>query len=113
MTKADKELADLEEVFGALAHASRRQILLALWLRGGSLSAGQIAERFSCKWPTITRHLTLLVSARLITVRKDGRERIYTLDRDRLTTVVTRWLHWFDGDPPRSPLPPRPTSGNG
>ena len=96
MIKGDKELADLEEVFGALAHASRRQILLALWLRGGALSAGQIAERFSCKWPTITRHLNLLVSAGLVSVRKEGRERLYTLDRARLMEVVGGWLRWFE-----------------
>ncbi len=96
MNKADKELADLEGVFAALAHASRRQILLVLWLRGGTLSAGQIAERFSCKWPTITRHLSLLVSAGLIGVRKEGRERFYTLDRDRLIKVVSGWLQWFE-----------------
>jgi DNA-binding transcriptional ArsR family regulator len=102
MTKADKELADLEDVFGALAHASRRQILLALWLRGGVLSAGQIAERFSCKWPTITRHLNLLVSAGLISVRKEGRERFYTLDRDRLIKVVGGWLRWFEANQHKS-----------
>jgi DNA-binding transcriptional ArsR family regulator len=95
MTKAARELADLEEVFGALAHASRRQILLALWLRGGTLSAGQIAERFSCKWPTVTRHLSLLVAAGLVHVQKEGRERLYTIDRDRLTKVVGDWLRWF------------------
>jgi DNA-binding transcriptional ArsR family regulator len=98
MIKAERALADLERVFGALAHASRRQILLALYLRGGTLSAGQIAERFSCKWPTITRHLNLLVSAGLITVRKKGRERIYTLDRDRLVRVAGEWLRWFETD---------------
>jgi DNA-binding transcriptional ArsR family regulator len=98
MTKADKELADLEGVFGALAHASRRQILLTLWLRGGVLSAGQIAERFSCRWPTITRHLGLLVSAGLISVRKEGRERFYTLDRDRLINVAGGWLRWFENN---------------
>ena len=96
MTKADKELADLEAVFRALAHSSRRQILLVLWLRGGTLSAGQIAERFSCKWPTITRHLSLLVAAGLVSVRKDGRERFYILNRDRLIEVVGEWLKWFE-----------------
>jgi DNA-binding transcriptional ArsR family regulator len=98
MIKADRALADLEEVFGALAHASRRQILLVLCLRGGTLSAGQIAERFSCKWPTITRHLKLLVSAGLVTVRKEGRERIYTLNRDRLVRVAGEWLKSFETD---------------
>ena len=96
MTKAERELADLEAVFAALAHASRRQILLVLWMRGGTLSAGQIAERFSCKWPTVTRHLSLLVSAGLVNVRKQGRERFYTVDHDRVRGVVGGWLRWFE-----------------
>lgn len=96
MTKAEKELADLEAVFAALSHASRRQILLVLKMRGGEMTAGQIVERFSCRWPTITRHLKQLESAGLVTVRKDGRERIYSLNQARLTAVATRWLHWFN-----------------
>jgi DNA-binding transcriptional ArsR family regulator len=100
MTKGERELADLDQVFNALAHASRRQILLALWLRGGALSAGQIAERFSCKWPTTTRHLNVLVSAGLVTVRKEGRERFYTVDRDRLVKVAGGWLRWFEARTP-------------
>jgi ArsR family transcriptional regulator len=92
MTKGERELADLEAVFTALAHASRRQILLALWLRGGELSAGQISGRFSCKWPTTTRHLNVLISAGLVTVRKEGRERFYTVERDRLLKVAGGWL---------------------
>ena len=96
VSKAERELADLELVFAALAHASRRQILLALWLRGGELSAGQIAERFSCAWPTTTRHLNVLVSAGLISVRKEGRERFYTVERDRLVKITGGWLRWFE-----------------
>jgi DNA-binding transcriptional ArsR family regulator len=96
MTKGERELADLDTVFGALAHASRREILLVLWLRGGALSAGQIAERFSCKWPTTTRHLNVLVSAGLVSVRKEGRERFYAVDRDRVVQVAGGWLRRFE-----------------
>jgi DNA-binding transcriptional ArsR family regulator len=95
MTKAEKELQELDRLFGALAHSSRRQILLILKLRGGSMTAGDIAERFSCKWPTTTRHLTTLKSAGLITVRKEGRERIYELNRDHLIGAIGEWLKWF------------------
>jgi DNA-binding transcriptional ArsR family regulator len=95
MTKAQKELHDLEVVFGSLAHPSRRQILLVLKLRGGAMTAGEIAERFSCKWPTTTRHLRTLENAGLISVRKEGRERLYELNRNRLVDTVTGWLKWF------------------
>jgi len=56
---------------------------------------GEIAERFSCKWPTTTRHLRTLKNAGLISVRKEGRERLYELNRNRLVDTVTGWLKWF------------------
>jgi len=95
MTRAEQELHDLDVVFAALAHPSRRQILLVLKLRGGAMTAGEIAERFSCTWPTTTRHLRALEDAGLLTVRKEGRERLYELNRARLLDVVTGWLSWF------------------
>jgi DNA-binding transcriptional ArsR family regulator len=96
MSKAEKELADLEQVFAALAHSTRRQILLVLWFRGGRLSAGQIVDRFSCRWPTITRHLQVLIAADLVSVQKEGRERLYQLNQDRLLKVAGGWLRWFE-----------------
>ena len=93
---AQRELVDLEEVFAALAHASRRQILFVLKLHGGSMGAGEIATRFECSWPTTTRHLKQLERAKLIRVEKAGRERIYQLDVDRLEAVAGAWLRRFD-----------------
>ena len=95
MTNAAAEVKATEEVFAALAHASRRHILLTLQFRGGEMSAGEIAERFGCSWPTTTRHLNVLRDAGLIFVVKRGRERVYSLERDRLRQVVGDWLSWF------------------
>ena len=90
-------LDELEDVFSALAHASRRQVLLVLHFRGGELTAGQIAEGFSCTWPTTTRHRRVLEDAGLVTVERRGRERVYRLARGRLG-VVRDWLAWFERD---------------
>ena len=92
---AAKRLADLESVFGALAHEQRRHILLTLKFRGGEMTAGAIADRFHCAWPTTTRHLRILKKAGLVTVEKRGRERVYRLDSARLLSVAGDWLHWF------------------
>lgn len=94
-SKGLRDLDDLEEVFKALAHRSRRHILVVLNARGGRMTAGEIADRFHCSWPTTTRHLQQLVSAGLIQVEPQGRERIYVLDRRRLRAVVGDWLGWF------------------
>jgi DNA-binding transcriptional ArsR family regulator len=97
MTDADAAaaVAATEQVFGALAHASRRHILLTLLFRGGEMSAGEIAERFGCSWPTTTRHLNVLREAGLISVVRRGRERVYALERERLCGIVGDWLAWF------------------
>ena len=91
-----KELEDLEVVFRALAHESRRHILIVLNARGGSMTAGEIAGRFSCTWPTTTRHLRILEQAGLVRVDKKGREWIYVLENERIQKVVRGWLKWFE-----------------
>jgi DNA-binding transcriptional ArsR family regulator len=92
---AETRLADIDAVFDALAHPSRRHILLVLHYRGGEMTAGDIAARFECSWPTTTRHLGLLTDAKLVRVEKRGRERVYILDRERLKTVARGWLENF------------------
>lgn len=92
------ELAEVDEVFHALSHASRRHVLLVLHFRGGEMTAGEIAGRFSCSWPTTTRHLRVLKESGLVRVEKRGRERVYALERGRLD-VVRGWLGWLDPDP--------------
>lgn len=87
--------ADAEAVFAALAHPSRRQILLVLLFRGGEMTAGDIADRFACAWPTTTRHLRVLENASLVRVEKRGRERVYRLEAGRLLGVTDDWLRWF------------------
>ncbi len=91
-----RRLDDWNAVFRALAHESRRQILLILHYRGGSMTAGDVAGRFSCSWPTTTRHLGVLEEAGLVRVKKAGRERVYELDTERLRSVTGDWLRAFD-----------------
>jgi DNA-binding transcriptional ArsR family regulator len=95
LSKAERQLADVEQVFSALAHASRRHILLVLRFRGGQMTAGEIARRFGCSWPTTTRHLRILEAAGLVRVEKQGRERMYRLAADRLHGVTAGWLKNF------------------
>ena len=90
------ELAEIERVINALAHPSRRQILLVLHARGDQVNAGEIARRFACSWPTTTRHLRVLEEAGLVRVEKEGRERFYELDRRRLLRVAGGWLENFE-----------------
>jgi DNA-binding transcriptional ArsR family regulator len=90
-----RELRELDQVLSALAHASRRHVLVVLLARGGRMSAGQIARRFACAWPTTSRHLRILQAAGLVRVERQGREWIYVLEREHLLGVLRRWLQHF------------------
>ena len=98
-SSAARKLADIDAVFAALAHEQRRHILLTLKFRGGELTAGDIAKRFACSWPTTTGHLQVLENAALVIAEKRGRERFYRLDQARLLAVAGEWLAWFAADP--------------
>jgi DNA-binding transcriptional ArsR family regulator len=95
--RGEAELADLERVFAALAHESRRTIVAVLAARGGEMSSKAIADRFDCSWPTTTRHLRVLEDAGLVRVSLHGRQRIYRLDADRLRTVAGNWIALVTG----------------
>ncbi len=97
--RGQRELEELESVFRALAHASRRHVLVVLNAGGGSMTAGNIANRFSCSWPTTSRHLRILQDAGLVRVEKRGREWVYVLESDFIRQVVGGWLNWFERPP--------------
>jgi DNA-binding transcriptional ArsR family regulator len=83
-----------ESVFGALAHPARRRVLLAVYFNGGAMAAGEIAAMFAHAWQTTTRHLQVLEAAGLLTHERQGRMRIYRIERKRLA-LVSDWLAHF------------------
>jgi DNA-binding transcriptional ArsR family regulator len=95
MTEAKRQLEELEAVLAAVAHESRRQILLTVWFRGGVMTAGDIAKRFHCTWPTISRHMKILQDAGLLKHEKEGRTRLYRVNPEKLK-IVQEWLNWFN-----------------
>lgn len=80
----------VSDVFSALAHPTRRQILQDL--KGGEMAAGEIAARFSATGPTISRHLGVLRAAGLVTERRDANRILYSLVGDRLALSVGDFL---------------------
>ena len=87
-----------EAVFGALAHPARRRILMTVHFEGGAMAAGAIAGVFEHAWQTTTRHLQVLETAGLLEHEKQGRKRIYRIQRRRLE-LVRDWLAWFSKTP--------------
>ncbi len=77
-------------VFKALADPTRRQILQDL--RDGELTAGAIASRFTISGPSISRHLSILKAAGLVTERRDSNRIYYALVEERLANCVGGFL---------------------
>lgn len=63
------------DVFQVVAEPRRREILRLVW--DAELSAGEIAGRFDVSFPAVSQHLAVLKDANLISVRADGRRRLY------------------------------------
>jgi DNA-binding transcriptional ArsR family regulator len=68
----------MNEVFGALAHPVRREILRLL--RKRAMTAGELAEHFEIAKPTLSGHFTVLKNADLVTTERNGTTIIYRLN---------------------------------
>ena len=78
------------KVFRALADPTRRQILEEL--KHGPLSAGEIASRFSVSAPTISRHLSLLEIAELVSHHREANRLIYKAESESLASALNGFL---------------------
>src|ERR1022692_2143218 len=85
-----------KDVLGDLAHPARRRVLLAVYFNGGAMIAEEISAMFEHAWQTTTRHLQVLEAAGLLTHERQGRMRIYRIERKRLA-LVSDWLAHFQG----------------
>lgn len=77
------------QTFKALSNPVRREILDLL--KGGKLSAGEIAERFELTGATISHHLSVLKKADLILETREKNFIFYELN----TLVLEDMLVWL------------------
>jgi DNA-binding transcriptional ArsR family regulator len=78
------------DVFSAIAEPTRREILAIL--ARGERSAGEMVDAFPrLTQPAVSRHLRVLREARLVEVRPQAQQRIYTLRPERLREL-DQWI---------------------
>ena len=83
-------------VFEALAHPTRRAILEML--KGGSKSAGELAEAFHVSKPTMSGHFAKLREAGLIHADQKGTTIIYSINLSVLEEVVLGFMGRMGGN---------------
>ncbi len=81
------------EVFGAISHPARRQMLDLLV--EGDHAVNAIAGNFKMSRPAVSQHLRVLLDAGLVTEQRCGRERRYRLAPERLGPVRD-WLSHYE-----------------
>jgi DNA-binding transcriptional ArsR family regulator len=89
--------ATTTDVFNAIAEDRRRQILRAL--RGGERTVGDLVEELALEQPQVSKHLRVLRKVDIVSVREDGRHRLYRLNGRALKPVhdwVSEYRQFWD-----------------
>src|SRR5277367_5713147 len=83
-------MKDPTTIFRALADPTRRQILTAL--KDNDMRAGEIVDMFTISAPSVSRHLSILKSADLVSERRDGNSIIYRLHAENLAVCLSEFI---------------------
>lgn len=94
---------DPDLIFGALASVVRREMLAMVAQR--ALTTSELAARFSVSAPAISRHLSLLEAAGLVSAERQGQRVLYRLNRDVLLGALAGLASSVDGPLRRAPHP--------
>jgi DNA-binding transcriptional ArsR family regulator len=81
------------DVFAVLANPVRRRILELLLKR--PFTVNDLVDEFRLHRPTVSEHLQVLRSAKLVRDERRGRERYYHIEPERLFEV-DEWLKPFE-----------------
>ncbi len=79
----------IEAISKAIGDESRRKIIEML--KDGELPASRIFDQFDYAAPTISRHLSVLKEAGIVSTRRDGVFIYYALDKQVLAELAN-WL---------------------
>lgn len=77
----------VDKIFEALASRARREILA--YLSKTELSTSDLASRFKMTAPSMSRHLSVLENAGLVTSERKGQRVLYRLNPDSLVNTLT------------------------
>ena len=82
----------LDNIFGSLADATRRDILKQVSKK--QLSVGEIAKRYKLTFAAISKHLQVLQKARLIVKHREGKKQIIKASPTTLKNAADYLQHY-------------------
>jgi len=91
----------MDDVFRALADASRRELLDRLYTHNGQtlneLCARLAASGASMTRQAVSKHLAILEGANLVATVRRGREKLHYLNPVPIHEIAERWIGKFEG----------------
>ena len=85
----------MDEVFKALADASRRELLDRLRADNGQ-TLGELCARLTMTRQAVSKHLAILEDANLVAVVWRGREKLHYLNPVPIHDIADRWIGKFE-----------------
>ena len=85
----------MDEVFKALADASRRTLLDRLQAKNGQ-TLNELCDGLDMTRQAVTKHLVILEEANLVTTIKHGREKLHYLNPVPIHQIGERWIRKFE-----------------
>jgi DNA-binding transcriptional ArsR family regulator len=88
-------VSTVDDVFKALADATRRELLDRLFEANGQ-TLRALCAHLSMSRQAVTKHLTVLEAARLVVTIKNGREKLHYLNPVPIGEIYTRWIGKYE-----------------
>jgi uncharacterized protein YndB with AHSA1/START domain/DNA-binding transcriptional ArsR family regulator len=85
----------MDEVFKALADASRRRLLDGLNVRNGQ-SLRELCAGLDMARQSVSKHLAVLEAANLVTTVWRGREKLHYVNAAPINAIAERWIDQYD-----------------
>ena len=85
----------MDEVFKALADASRRSLLDRLHARNGQ-TLNDLCVRLAMTRQAVSKHLAILEGANLVATVRRGREKLHYLNPVPIHEIAERWIGKYE-----------------
>jgi DNA-binding transcriptional ArsR family regulator len=85
----------MDDVFKALADASRRQLLDRLHAQNGQ-TLQELCRGLDMTRQAVTKHLALLEAANLVATVRRGREKLHYINPVPINQIAERWIGKYE-----------------
>lgn len=85
--------SNTHDIFTAIAEPKRRELIEKLM--GDEMSVNRLVEITSWNQPMVSKHLSVLKEAGLVTERKEGRQRFYRVNANEFKPIQI-WVKQFE-----------------